>query len=67
METSKLLGDKPSIQTKDFQEILNEIDMGLSKFDGHNLAAPILSTVNDLVPPSGDSNSPKVQQASVTV
>ena len=55
----------PCNSKKDFQEVLDEIDMGLSKFDGQNTVEP-LSAMTGLALPSDDSNSPEVHHSSVT-
>ena len=44
----------------DFQEILNEIDMRLSKFNAQDTFDPSLRTLTGLAFPSEDSRSPEV-------
>ena len=65
MDTAENLVVKPCNYKNDFQEVLDEIDMGLSKFDGQNTVEP-LSSMTGLAIPSDDSNSPKVQHSLVT-
>lgn len=49
-----------------FRKFLNEIYMGLSKFDGQGTNFSPLRTMTGLVLPSSDSKSLEVQQISVT-
>ena len=65
MDTSENLVVKPCNYKKDFQEVLGEIDMGLSKFDGQNMVEP-LSSMTGLVLPIDDSNSLEAHYSSVT-
>ena len=65
MDTSENLVVKPCNYKKDFQEVLGEIDMGLSKFDGQNMVKP-LSSMTGLVLPIDDSNSLEAHYSSVT-
>ena len=65
MDTAENLVVKPCNYKNDFQEVLDEIDMGLSKFDGQNTVEP-LSSMTGLAIPSDDSNGPKVQHSLVT-
>nr|POE75251.1 hypothetical protein CFP56_14286 [Quercus suber] len=62
MDMSAHLGAKPSSHNVDFQEILKEIDMGLSKFTSD----PPLRTLIGLALPFDDSRSLEVQKSSVT-
>jgi len=48
MDTSEHLGAKLSSHNVDFQEILNEINMGLSKFDDQDTSDPPLRTLTGL-------------------
>ena len=65
MDTAENLVVKPCNYKKDFQEVLDKIDMGLSKFDGQNTFDP-LSSMTGLAIPSDDSNSPEVQHSLVS-
>nr|POE68941.1 hypothetical protein CFP56_53003 [Quercus suber] len=46
---------------EDFQEILNEIDVGLSKYDGPAMNCSLPRTETSLILPSGVAKSPEVQ------
>ena len=65
MDTAENLVVKPCNYKNDFQEVLDEIDMGLSKFDGQNMVKP-LTSMTGLVLPIDDSNSLEAHYSSVT-
>lgn len=57
MDMFEHLSAKPSSHNVDFYEILNEIDMGLSKFNDQDTSVPPLRTLTSLALPSNDSRS----------
>lgn len=53
MDMSEPLGEKPNNYNGDFQEILNEIDTGLAKFDDCSSSDPPLGTMTSSYPSLG--------------
>lgn len=67
METSEHLGDELGRNNEDFQEIVNEIDVGLSKYDGPAMNFPLPRIKTGLILPSGAAKSLEVQLLSPIV
>ena len=66
MDTFEHLDAELGRNNEDFQEIVNEIDMGLSKYDGPAMNFSPPRTETGLILPSGATKSTEVQLLSPT-